>query len=433
MTAAAAFATVRTMSAPAAGADRDLPLFRRLAAHRFTTAQLVAIDVVTVAGVAVVFGFLLPHRAPRVSGTGWDAGGWVTYAVAAGVTPFRRRFPRAALALVLPVAMTALYLRAGGGGVVVYVVMALYSVAAVSSRRAALVIAGLVASAVLAATVVGSGQAVVPSAIAAVTLVLLGWLTGENTRAGRIYAAQQAERAAEKEAAAAADRAEQVRRALADERAQIARELHDIVAHAMSVIAVRSGVARMVIDTDPQQAREALAIIETTTRRSLREMRLLVSVLRDTGDHNAELTPVPGLGDLGLLVADMAAAGVTVDVQVDGTVRDLSPAADLSAYRIVQEALTNVVRHSGPTRARVRISYRPRELGIEVTDDGPSSQPPPVSRTGSGHGLIGMRERAALFGGQLAAGPYAAGFRVTASLPTTEFPASDLPVSDGAR
>jgi signal transduction histidine kinase len=163
-----------------------------------------------------------------------------------------------------------------------------------------------------------------------------------------VYAAQQADRAAEKAAAAAAERAEQVRRALADERAQIARELHDIVAHAMSVIAVRSGVARMVIDTDPQQAREALAIIETTTRRSLHEMRLLVNVLRDTGDHDAELSPVPGLGDLDRLVAATAAAGVAVEVTIDGTAYGLSPAADLSAYRIVQEALTNVARHAGP-------------------------------------------------------------------------------------
>ncbi len=420
------------MSAPAAGADRDLPLFRRLAAHRFTTAQLVAIDVVTVALVAVVFGFLIPHRAPRASGTGWDAGGWVTYVVAAGVTPFRRRFPRVTLALVLLAAMVALYLRAGGGAVV-YVVMALYSVVAVSSRRAALIIVGLVAGAVLAATIAGGGDQVIMGAIAGVALVLVGWLAGENTRAGRVYAAREAERAAEKEAAAEAERAEQVRRALADERAQIARELHDIVAHAMSVIAVRSGVARMMIDTDPQQAREALAIIETTTRRSLREMRLLVSVLRDSRDHNAELAPVPGLSDLGPLIADMAAAGVTVDMQVDGTVRALSPAADLSAYRIVQEALTNVARHAGPTRAQVRISYRPAGLSVEVTDDGPSGQPRPMSRPGSGHGLIGMRERAALFGGELAAGPYAAGFRVTASLPTTEFPASDLHASDGVR
>jgi signal transduction histidine kinase len=419
------------MRAPAEGADRDLPLLRRLAAHRFTTAQLVAIDVVTVVLIAVIFGFLIPHRAPRASGIAWDAGGWVTSAVAAAATLFRRWFPRATLALVLPVAMAALYLRAGGAAVI-YVVMVLYSVVAVSSRRAALIIVGLVASAVLAATIIGGGDEVIMSAIAGVALVLLGWLAGENTRAGRIYAAQQAERAAEKAAAATAERAEQVRRALADERAQIARELHDIVAHAMSLIAVRSGVARMVIDTDPQQAREALAIIETTTRRSLREMRLLVDVLRD-GDHNAELTPVPGLNDLSLLVADLAAAGVTVDVQVDGTVRELSPAAELSAYRIVQEALTNVARHAGPTRARVRISYRPAKLSVEVTDDGPSGQPPPMSRSGSGHGLIGMRERAALFGGELAAGPYAAGFRVTASLPTTEFPASDMQVSDSAR
>jgi signal transduction histidine kinase len=268
-----------------------------------------------------------------------------------------------------------------------------------------------------------------------VAVVLLGWLAGENTRAGRIYAAQQAERAAEKAAAAEAERAEQVQRALADERAQIARELHDIVAHAMSVIAVRSGVARMVIDTDPQQAREALAIIETTTRRSLHEMRLLVSMLRDAEDHRAELSPVPGLGDLDRLVADTAAAGVTVEVTIDGTGHGLSQAADLSAYRIVQEALTNVVRHAGPTRARVQISYRPGELGIEVTDDGPGGQaPPPVSsRTGSGHGLIGMRERAALFGGQLSAGPHAGGFRVTASLPTTDSRTSDMHASGGAR
>ena len=135
----------------------------------------------------------------------------------------------------------------------------------------------------------------------------------------------------------------------------------------------------MVIDTDPQQAREALAIIETTTRRSLHEMRLLVSMLRDAQDHQAELSPVPGLGDLDRLVADTAAAGVTVEVTIDGTGHGLSQAADLSAYRIVQEALTNVVRHAGPTRARVQISYRPGELSIEVTDDGPSGRHRPRS------------------------------------------------------
>jgi signal transduction histidine kinase len=414
--------------------DPDPPLARRLAAHRFTKGQLVAIDVVTVVLVVVVFHFFVPRQSPpRVSGTAWDIAGWVAYVVAAGVTLLRRRLPRATLALLLPIVAAAVCLRAGDG-TAFYVAMAMYSVVAVSSRRAALVIVSLVASVVVAANIVGGGSQVVMAAIGAVAVMLLGWLAGENTRASRVYAAQQAERAAEKAAAVAAERADQVSRALAAERAQIARELHDIVAHAMSVIAVRAGVARMVIDTDPGQAREALIIIETTTRRSLREMRLLVSVLRSAEDHHAELSPVPGLGDLDRLAADTAAAGVTVDVNIDGTVRTLSPAADLSAYRIVQEALTNVVRHAGPTRARVQISYRPGEVNIEVTDDGPSGQvPPPISRPGSGHGLIGMRERAALFGGELAAGPDADGFRVKASLPTDGLRGSGVHASDGAR
>jgi signal transduction histidine kinase len=196
----------------------------------------------------------------------------------------------------------------------------------------------------------------------------------------------------------------------------------------MSLIAVRAGVARMVIDTDPAQAREALSIIETTTRQSLREMRLLVGVLRDPQQPQPDLSPVPGLGDLNRLAADTAAAGVTVEVSITGVIRALSPAADLSAYRIVQEALTNVVRHASPTRAKVQISYRPDVVSIEVIDDGPPNgmARPPVTRTGSGHGLIGMRERAALFGGELAAEPDAGGFRVQASLRTTDPHAHDV-------
>jgi signal transduction histidine kinase len=164
-------------------------------------------------------------------------------------------------------------------------------------------------------------------------------------------------------------------------------------------------------------------------------MRLLVGVLRDAQDHPAELRPAPGLGDLDRLVADTAAAGVAVDVAIDGTARGLPPAADLSAYRIVQEALTNVVRHAGPARARVTIAYRPDEVSIEVVDDGPCGPPPPrIPRVGSGHGLIGMRERAALFGGELAAGPRGAGFRVQASLHTSDLSTVGVHVSDvGAR
>jgi signal transduction histidine kinase len=421
------FCSVGGMHDPGPG----LPLIRRVTAHPFTRTQLVIIDVAVVALVVAGMEFLMSRRAPRVEGAGWLAAIWAAYAVAAVATLFRRQVPRLALAIVFTVVVAALCLRAGGP-VVFLAAMALYSLAAVSSRRTGMIVAGVVAVAVLAASLIGGGDQVVMAAIGGVALVLLGWLAGENTRAGRVYASQQAERAAEREAAAAAAQAEQVSRVLAEERAQIARDLHDIVAHAMSVIAVRSGVARMVIDSDPQQARDALSIIELTTRRSLQEMRLLVGVLRNPEDHRPEMRPVPDLNDLDRLLADTAAAGVAVDVDVAGESRPLDPAAGVSAYRIVQEALTNVVRHAGPTHAHVVISYLPGEVIIEVTDEGARGQGPrPTARAGGGHGLIGMRERTALFGGELEAGPYGTGFRVTASLPTTEF-RSDIPARDGS-
>jgi len=401
--------------------DPAPPLIRRLTALRFTPAQLVAIDTVAVAVVIVVVEFVMTRRTPRVSGPRWDIAIWAAYAVAAVATLGRRRAPRLTLAVVVPIAVATLCLRAGESAVFL-VAMTLYSVVTAVARPAATAVGGLVAATILAAILVGGGPQVAQAAVGGVALVLLGWLAGENTRASRVYAGQQAERAAEKAAAAAAEQAGQVSRALADERAQIARDLHDIVAHAMSVIAVRSGVARMVIDSDPDQARDALAIIEITTRRALHEMRLLVGMLRGPGDRPAELSPVPGLADLDRLIADTAVAGVAAEVDIEGEVRPLPPAADLSAYRIVQEALTNAVRHAGPTHARVRIGYRAGEVSIEVTDNGPRGQAPrPIARAGGGHGLIGMRERAALFGGTLEAGPYEGGFRVRATLPVEDF------------
>ena len=223
---------------------------------------------------------------------------------------FRRRFPCPAGADLCR--SRSAPVPAGQPPAAFYLVMALYSLVAVSSRRTALIVVGLVPARFdrhrhRRRRRPDGG----PATIGSVALIGLGWLAGENTRASRVYAA--AGRTGRREAAAAeAERAEQVRRAVADERVEIARELHDIVAHAMSVIAVRSGVARMVIDSQPEQAREALTIIETTTRRSLQEMRLLVGVLRDTDDHHTELGPAPGLADLDRLVADMKVAGVAV-------------------------------------------------------------------------------------------------------------------------
>ena len=312
--------------------------------------------------------------------------------------------------------------------------MVLYSVVAVSSRRKAALVVALVAASVLASSLVagGGGTRMVLATNGGLALVAVAWLAGAYTRSNRAYERYLADRAAEKAATLAAEQAEQVRRAVADERVEIARELHDIVAHAMSVIAVRSGAARMVIDTQPEQAREALRIIETTTRRSLQEMRLLVGVLRGADEHPAELGPVPDMDDIDRLLTDTAAAGVVVELQIDGQPRPLPAAASLSAYRIVQEALTNVVRHAGPTTARLHISFRPDELAIEVTDDGPQPLAPKVLslvRPGSGHGLIGMRERAGLFGGSLEAGSYGPGFRVRADLHVSDLDPGDAPAT----
>jgi signal transduction histidine kinase len=444
----AALVTVEVMSDLAGARRLSQPLAHRLARHRYTPAQLVAIDAAAVTLIVVGYAFLMPRPQPRFLAS-WQGAFWVAYAAAGLAVLFRRRWPRVTLGILMLIAVAALGSRLSGPFAFL-VSLAVYSVAAVIPRQGRRVLlAAVVAVIILAATTVGGGEQRAPTTIAGVVLVLLGWLAAENTRATRAYARQQAERDTEKAAAAAAERAEQVQRALASERAEIARDLHDIVAHAMSVIAVRSGVARMVIDSDPQQAREALGIIETTTRRSLQEMRLLIGVLRADGDDEVALRPAPGLADLGRLVADAAAAGVTVDLRVEGTAWPLPPAADLSAYRIVQEALTNVARHAGPTHARVQLSYRLDELGIEITDDGPAGPRPAVTRpaaaaqadgtvppsgsarAGGGHGLIGMRERVALFGGELTAGPGPAGFRVAARLHTAE--ADDAPAIGGVR
>jgi signal transduction histidine kinase len=425
MHAGAALANVVAMRASEPADGLHMPLVRRLGAHRYTLIQLTMIDVIAVVLIAVLSKSLMPHQAPKVSGHAWDVVNWLSYGAAPAVTLFRRRVPGVTLLLIVAIAAVAIGARAEGP-TAFFVLMALYSVVAVSTRRRAFYVVGTVVAVMVISTVAGGGNQVVESCIGAVASTLLAWVAGENTRASRLYAHHQAERVAEQAFATATEQADQVRRALAEERTQIARELHDIVAHAMSVIAVRSGVARMVIDTDPDEAREALAIIENTTRRSLQEMRLLVGVLRNPDDRDAELGPAPGLCDLERLVIDMADAGVLVDVEILGPARALAPAVDLSAYRIVQEALTNVVRHAGPTVAHVQISYTPDEVTIEVVDRGrvgprpdlqPSSSAMPRSG-GGGHGLIGMRERAALFGGEVDAGRWAQGFRVKANLHT---------------
>ena len=201
-------------------------------------------------------------------------------------------------------------------------------------------------------------------------------------------------------------------RAVSDERLRIARELHDVVAHAMSIVAVQAGVAAHVIDQQPDEAKRMLENVRATSSQALDEMRRLLGVLRG-GD--AALAPAPGLHDVGELVDSMRTSGVPVDLTVVGDRADVPAGVDLTAYRIVQEALTNVLKHAGPSATvDVAIVYAPGLVTVTVEDDGRGAA---VNADG-GHGLLGMRERVSVFGGDLVAGPKpGGGFRVRATLP----------------
>ncbi|MFD7570432.1 sensor histidine kinase [Streptomyces sp. NPDC059810] len=210
-----------------------------------------------------------------------------------------------------------------------------------------------------------------------------------------------------------ADRAAAEQRRADEERLRIARELHDVLAHSISVINVQAGVGLALLDSDPEQARTALTTIKAASKEALGEVRQVLDTLRTRGE--APRAPAPGLGRLPELVEQAAAAGLTVTVARTGPRTDLPPGADLAAFRIVQEALTNVVRHSGSRTARVRIGYGSGHLDLTVDDDGPATG---TEAGGSGNGLAGMRERAAALGGTIEAGARPdGGFRVHAVLP----------------
>ncbi|MFI5641275.1 sensor histidine kinase [Streptomyces goshikiensis] len=210
-----------------------------------------------------------------------------------------------------------------------------------------------------------------------------------------------------------AERAAAERRRVDEERLRIARELHDVLAHSISVINVQAGVGLALLDTDPEQARSALSTIKEASKEALGEVRQVLDTLRAPGE--APRTPAPGLDRLSELVAQAASAGLTVRVEGESGGRGLPPGTDLAAFRIVQEALTNVVRHSGSRTARVRVTRTPGLLELRVDDDGPATT---EDAGGAGSGLIGMRERASALGGTIEAGPRPdGGFRVLALLP----------------
>ncbi|GAA3210254.1 sensor histidine kinase [Actinocorallia longicatena] len=244
-----------------------------------------------------------------------------------------------------------------------------------------------------------TGSSVPGTAQIALMLMIIACVAGLFQRQRRLHAATL--------------RSQEVVEAITAERLRIARELHDMVAHSIGVIAIQAGVGWRVMNTQPEEARKAFQAIETTSRETLAGLRRTLGTLRQDDPSSAPMEPAPGLADLGKLVAKTGDAGVRVDLRVLGEPAPLPPDLDLAAYRIVQEAVTNVVRHAGTGSCVVTVGHRADDLVLEITDQGSGG-----SADGSGYGIVGMRERVGLLHGDFTAGPLpGGGFRVTARVP----------------
>jgi signal transduction histidine kinase len=341
-----------------------------------------------------------PSRRP------FDAGAIALFIVATGALALRRRHPVAILAAVFGVTMVYNVLGYANGPIWLALVIA-YITAVVRGHRLAAAIAAVAGIGLFPWIdyLLRDGPAPSPAGMAALAawlLVLLG--AAEAVRIRR-------ERAAE----ALQIKEEEARRRASEERLRIARELHDALGHHLSLIHVQSGVALHLNEELPEQARTSLSAIKQASKEALRELRSVLDILRQEGEP-APRTPTPMLARLQDLVSQAAAAGLQVRTETNGDVRPLPFGVDVAAFRIVQEALTNVTRHAGPATATVRLSYGDRDLTVQVDDDGHGGKV--HNGAGSGKGIVGMRERAATLGGDLEAGPRPGkGFRVRARLP----------------
>jgi signal transduction histidine kinase len=317
---------------------------------------------------------------------------------------FRRRYPVQVFGVVLTATLLSEVTLHRPDAAPVWI--ALYTVASYRGRSVSLGAAGATVV-VLSVPLIGGQK--LGSQIPNVVLAVAAWLLGDNVRTRRAYLREIEDRAERLER----EREENVRRAAQAEQARIARELHDVIAHNVSVMVVQAAAANDVFDSHPEKAREALRSIERTGRSALTELRRLLGAVRAPDQDT--YAPQPGLASLPALLEGLRTAGLPVALHVDGGLDDLPAGLDLSAYRIVQEALTNTLKHAEATRAEVGVRRTDKSLELEIVDDGGGGEP---SAEGSGHGLIGMRERASLVGGEVEAGPQpGGGFRVRAKLP----------------
>jgi signal transduction histidine kinase len=333
----------------------------------------------------------------------------------------RRRWPLPALAVMTGATVVLTVCGRSPLGVSILLALAGYTVVTQESRRLAL--RGLVVAEVALAGAFAVGLAAFGAGAFGVLIALaVSWFVGDSVAARRAYLAAEAEQTRQ----AGVIEAQRARQTLREERMAIARELHDVVAHSLTVIAVQAGVGRRLTGRQPDQAESTLRTIEETARTAQEELRVVLELLRDGGRQSAELAPAPGLGDLGALAETLRAAGTPVELHTTRSGRRLSPALELTVYRIVQEALTNVARHAPGARATVELAITAEDVSVVVEDDGGRSseqEPETPPQSGSEHGIVGMRERVAAFGGSLQAEPLPGhGFRISAVLPLSEAP-----------
>ncbi|MBL1106003.1 sensor histidine kinase [Streptomyces sp. 5-8] len=345
--------------------------------------------------------------------------------VGAAALVFRRRAPRTVLAVAGTVSLIELVTGNPRAPVAMSAVVALYTVAATTDRPTTWRL-GLLTMTVLTAAAMLAGP--LPW-YAQENLGVLAW-TGIGATAGDAVRSRRAVVQAIRDRAERAERTreEEARRRVAEERLRIARDLHDVVAHHIALVNVQAGVAAHVMDKRPDQAKEALAHVREASRSALNELRATVGLLRQSGDPEAPTEPAPGLSRLEDLADTFRSAGLPVAVARADQGTELPAAVDLAAYRIVQEALTNVQKHAGPeAEAEVSVVRAGPNIEVTVLDDGPGTTGAPEA--GGGHGLLGMRERVSALGGTLTTGPrYGGGFRVHAILPVKTTTAQGEPV-----
>jgi signal transduction histidine kinase len=388
---------------------------------RFDPLVVDAVLAIGLAGLALVEvwpGFV-PHPER------WARYDWVAYLspfvlVLVSTLPiaFRRRYPVAVL-LVIGAAMVGWLWRGGESPSVVFLsfFLAIFSAGAYASDRRRSLLAYGVLGGLFITIWWATGQ--LDTWLLFIFAFSSGiWLAGDALRARTVEAREHERRAVDLER----QRTAALLHAAAEERARIARELHDVIAHNLSVVVIQAGAAQRVLDEQPDAAREALRQVEETGRVAMTEMRRLLGVLRK-GDDEPLTVPQPGVDSLEALLDDVGSAGLPVTLRTSGDPRTLPPGIDVSVYRIVQEALTNALRHAEASQATVEVRYLPRSVEIEVVDDGRGTGDTRWDTAG-GHGLAGMRERAQLFDGAFEAGPRpSGGFAVRVVLPVDPAPA----------